>query len=121
MSILENPSPQCLRARWIFPVAGPPLGDAAVTISNGRIVAVGSPPGDVPLEDLGQVAILPGLINAHTHLEFSDLPAPIGTPGMGLVEWLGRVVRHRPTPPSGPLVPGAGLAGKPPPRCDHDR
>ena len=92
-------APRSLRARWIFPVAGPPLRDAAVTISHGRIVSVGSPPTDVPIEDLGQAAIIPGLVNAHTHLEFSDLASPIGTQGMGLVEWLGIVVRHRANTP----------------------
>ena len=95
----RDPSPRSLRARWVFPVAGPPLRDAAVTISQGRIVAVGSPPDDVPIEDLGQAAIVPGLVNAHTHLEFSDLASPIGRPGMGLVEWLGSVVRHRANAP----------------------
>ena len=82
-------------ARWVFPVSGPPLRDAAVTIFQGRVLAVGSPPPDVPIEDLGQAAIVPGLVNAHTHLEFSDLAAPIGRPGMELVEWLGCVIVHR--------------------------
>ena len=95
MSVAPIASPLALRARWVFPVAGPPIRDAAVTISQGRIVAVGSPPRDVPIEDLGQAAILPGLVNAHTHLEFSDLASPIGRPGMGLVEWLGSVIQHR--------------------------
>jgi cytosine/adenosine deaminase-related metal-dependent hydrolase len=38
---------------------------------------------------------VPGLVNAHTHLEFSDLAAPIGRPGMALVEWLGSLLQHR--------------------------
>ncbi len=95
MAVAPIPSTRSLRARWVFPVAGPPLRDAAVTISEGRIVAVGSPPRDVPSEDLGHAAIVPGLVNAHTHLEFSDLAGPIGRPGMGFVEWLGSVIEHR--------------------------
>jgi cytosine/adenosine deaminase-related metal-dependent hydrolase len=91
----ENVSPRCLRARWVFPVIGPPLRDAAVTIFQGRITAVGDPPRDLPIEDLGQAAILPGLVNAHTHLEFSNLAAPIGRQGMEFVAWLGSVVRQR--------------------------
>ena len=95
MSSTSSPSPRSLRARWVFPVAGPPLRAAAVTISQGRIVAVGSPPHGVPIEDLDHAAIVPGLVNAHTHLEFSDLASPIGRAGMGLVEWLGEVIQHR--------------------------
>jgi len=48
----------------------------------------------MPVDDLGNVAILPGLVNAHTHLEFSDLPEPIGTPGMPFVDWIRLVIDH---------------------------
>jgi len=100
MPLAQSPMPRILLARWVFPVASPPMRDAAVTISQGRIISVGSPPRDVPIEDLGNVAVLPGLVNAHTHLEFSDLAGPIGRPGMGFVEWLGRVIQHRANAPA---------------------
>jgi cytosine/adenosine deaminase-related metal-dependent hydrolase len=41
------------------------------------------------------VALLPGLINAHTHLEFSHLTEPIGTPGIALQEWIKLAIRSR--------------------------
>jgi allantoinase len=45
--------------------------DAAVVIEDERIVAV-KPPSElaagVPVEDLGDLALLPGLVDAHTHL-----------------------------------------------------
>jgi cytosine/adenosine deaminase-related metal-dependent hydrolase len=87
--------PSSLRARCVFPVSGPPLKDAAVTIADGRIVAVGNEPTDGPIEDLGDVALVPGLVNAHTHLEFSDVARPIGNPKAGLVAWLRSVIEHR--------------------------
>jgi cytosine/adenosine deaminase-related metal-dependent hydrolase len=44
---------------------------------------------------LGNVAILPGLVNAHAHLDVSDLPAPLGEPNGGLAPWIRRVMDHR--------------------------
>ena len=76
-------------------MAGPPLRDAAVMFAGDRIIAVGKPLRDSAVEDLGPVAIVPGLVNAHAHLEFSDLAEPIGQAGMSLVDWLGSVARHR--------------------------
>ncbi len=96
-----TPSPRTLKARWLLPVTTPPIADGTVTVENGRIVAVCKSSGNEPIEDLGNVALLPGLVNAHTHLEFSDLPAPLGRPGMPMVDWIRLVVdRFRRTPQS---------------------
>lgn len=83
-----------LKARYVFPVTSAPIPDGTVTIEGTRIVGLrGAAQGTV--RDLGNVAILPGLVNAHTHLEFSDLRAPLGPPGMGFVQWIEAVIRFR--------------------------
>jgi aminodeoxyfutalosine deaminase len=83
------------KARYVFPVTGPPIPGGIVRIAGGRIVAVSANGAGPPPVDLGNVAILPGLVNAHTHLEFSDLARPLGTAGNPLPNWIGRVVAHR--------------------------
>jgi aminodeoxyfutalosine deaminase len=95
MSISRDSSPRGLRADWVFPVAGPPLHNAVVTMCGGEITAIGPLPHGVPVEDLGRSAILPGLVNAHTHLEFSRLDTPLGRPGIGFADWLGLVIGQR--------------------------
>jgi cytosine/adenosine deaminase-related metal-dependent hydrolase len=65
------------RAAWVLPITAPPIRDGWVTVDRGRIVAVGSAKvphaGGTrrPTIDLGSVAVLPGLVNAHTHFELS--------------------------------------------------
>ncbi|HBB73702.1 MAG TPA: chlorohydrolase, partial [Planctomycetaceae bacterium] len=54
----------------------------------------------VPCIDLGDAVALPGLVNAHTHLEFSDLRRPLDTTG-GLPEWIRRIVALRRSRPTG--------------------
>ena len=61
-----------------FPAVGDPIPDGVVGIEAGdRIVCRGRSCGG-EVCDLGNVAILPGLVNAHAHLDFSDLTAPLG-------------------------------------------
>jgi cytosine/adenosine deaminase-related metal-dependent hydrolase len=84
-----------LKARMVFPVDQPPIEGGAVTIDGERIVAVGVKAEAGEITDLGDVAMLPGLVNAHTHLEFSHLQKPLGKPGMRLVDWIRLVIAER--------------------------
>lgn len=89
---------QAYKARVVFPVAAPPIEDATVVVENGRIVRVGrQTPAGAELHDLGEVALLPGLVNAHCHLEFSGLKRRIGRKGTSLPKWVRQVIERRPT------------------------
>ncbi len=83
-----------LTARWVFPVAGPPLERGAVTVAGERILAVG-PHGSRSADvDLGNAAVLPGLVNAHTHLDLSGLRGRL-PPGPDFTAWLRGVIAYR--------------------------
>ncbi|MBX3427694.1 MAG: amidohydrolase family protein [Pirellulales bacterium] len=89
-------TPITLRARWILPICSPPIADGYVAIGAGRIVAVGKREvAQGTVEDLGDVALLPALVNAHCHLEFSGLAAPLGAPGTPLPAWIEQVIGER--------------------------
>jgi len=81
-----------LRARVILPVAQPPIKNGAVVISQNRIRAVGSWPdlrtGDAgETVDLGEVILMPGLVNAHCHLDYTDM-AGLLAPPKTFTDWI---------------------------------
>jgi aminodeoxyfutalosine deaminase len=83
-----------LTARWIFPVGDLPLLRGTVTIDGERIVAVepqGTRRADV---DLGDAAVLPGLVNAHTHLDLSGMRG-LAPPSPDFTAWLRQVIAFR--------------------------
>src|SRR5437879_3832538 len=81
-------------ARWIFPADRPPLERGTITIRDDRILAV-EPAGGVSSDvDFGNAAILPGLVNAHTHLDLSGLRGKC-PPREDFTAWLRAVIRHR--------------------------
>ncbi len=88
-------SPLSLKARYVFPVSGPPIAGGTLSLLGPQVVAVGPSGHGAAARDLGNVAILPGLVNAHTHLEFSDCTAPLGQPGNSLPTWIREVVAAR--------------------------
>jgi cytosine/adenosine deaminase-related metal-dependent hydrolase len=88
-------APAAFQARWVVPVDQTPLDRGIVTVAGGKIVAVGENKSGRPPRDLGDVALLPGLVNAHTHLEFSVLEQPLGRPEMPFAEWIGELVAYR--------------------------
>lgn len=85
-----------LRARIVLPMSQPPIADGAVVVEDDRIVAVGptseiqaAHTGDV--RDLGDVVLLPGLINAHCHLDYTRMRGETDPRG-SFIEWLLQLV-----------------------------
>ncbi|MDQ3621204.1 MAG: amidohydrolase family protein [Verrucomicrobiota bacterium] len=84
-----------ITARVVLTMDGPPLPNGAVAIEGNRITAVGpvaeilaSKRGDVL--DLGDRVLLPGLINAHCHLDYTLLWRSIDPP-KSFTGWVQRI------------------------------
>lgn len=86
-----------LRARWVVPIASPPIPGGWIRIERGRVAEIGRGDPGCLSSDLGDALILPGLVNAHTHLEFSHLPSPLSPAAGhdGLPGWIRAVVASR--------------------------
>lgn len=83
------------RARLVVPLEGPPIEDGAVLVRDDRIIAVGTfdeitAQWAAPIQDLGEVAIMPGLINAHCHLDYTILRRSIDPP-KSFSAWVQRI------------------------------
>jgi cytosine/adenosine deaminase-related metal-dependent hydrolase len=69
--LVDFRKPMIIAANWIFPVTSAPLKDHAIVIENGRISTIRPRvAGDSFYEN---ACIIPGLINAHTHLAYTAL------------------------------------------------
>jgi cytosine/adenosine deaminase-related metal-dependent hydrolase len=92
------------RARFVAPMSRPIIADGAVAVRGGRIMAAGSwaqvreAAGSGDVRDLGDAVLMPGLINAHTHLDLTEVPRPAEMPGF--VPWLLTVISRRTEPAS---------------------
>ncbi len=80
------------RASWLYTGEGSPQENAMIDIEHGRILGISFDTNDAI--DLGEVAIVPGLINAHTHLEFSAITSPL-EPLTNFPAWIRSVIRRR--------------------------
>ena len=81
-----------LRARVVLPLTQPPILDGAVRVAGNRIAAIGRR-RDFParaqkdIVDLGNVVLLPGLVNAHCHLDYTDMAGEFPPPKR-FSEWI---------------------------------
>lgn len=83
-------------ARWIVPVSSAPLANGTITIEGTTIAAVESKGVRTPGVDLGNVAIIPGLVNCHTHLDLSGARGKIPpTDPEHFTDWLKGVIAYR--------------------------
>ena len=80
-----------LRARFLLPVSGPPIENGAVIIEGGRVQALGSWPElaavGQPVLDLGASILMPGLVNAHCHLDYTDMAGEL-LPTRSFADWI---------------------------------
>ena len=98
-------------AAWVLPISAPPIRNGFVTLEGERIIAVGArAPADVA--SLGNVAILPALVNAHTHLELSYLHGRV-PPSTSFNDWVMALMalrRDHPDPTAPVIIEAAGHA-----------
>lgn len=81
-----------IRARTVVCLSRPPIEDGAVVVAGNEIRAVGRwrelrGSSDRKVVDLGDVVLLPGLINAHCHLDYSDMAGQLPAP-KSFLDWI---------------------------------
>ena len=91
-----------LRARFVVPVSRPPIEDGVVCVSGDRIAWVGRR-ADLPAThrdgdetDLGEVILLPGLVNAHCHLDYTEMAGQFSPP-KSFTDWIKSMVALKST------------------------
>src|SRR5437660_8303203 len=88
-------------ARWVLPLISPAIDDGAVAIDGSTIVGVGARAAIVsrfsnsPVNDFGQAAILPGLINVHSHLELTVMRGFLEREESDFFAWLKKLTGAR--------------------------
>lgn len=88
-------------ARWVLPVSAPPIEHGAVVVEGQRIAGVG-PQAEIVerfpesrLESFGDAVILPGFVNAHTHLELTALRGYLENEERDFFAWLRKLTVAR--------------------------
>ena len=82
-----------LSADWVLPVEGEPIENGAVAIEDGRIAAVGTAAELGEGERFPDAAIVPGFVNAHTHLEYA-VYAGFGD-GLSFAPWIAMHIERK--------------------------
>ena len=85
--------PRRFSARLVVTGDGPPVHNGIVEVADGIITDI-FPGPDNSATDLGNIVLLPGLVNAHTHLEFSTITQPLAA-NNGMAAWIGAVTDSR--------------------------
>jgi cytosine/adenosine deaminase-related metal-dependent hydrolase len=87
------------RAAFVLPVTSAPIRDGFVLVRDGVVTGVGAVSDrpsrqDVTEIDLGRTILMPGFVNAHTHLELSHLEGALSA-DRGFVAWVEDQLRVR--------------------------
>jgi 5-methylthioadenosine/S-adenosylhomocysteine deaminase len=93
--------PVIYSARWVLPIDSPVIENGAVAVEESNIIAVGrrteivSRFPDSPVEDFDEAAILPGLVNAHSHLELTVMRGFLEREETDFFAWLRKLTLAR--------------------------
>ncbi|MBM3750891.1 MAG: amidohydrolase family protein [Acidimicrobiia bacterium] len=87
-------------ARWVLPVNGAPVAGGWVSVANGRVAEVGDGSAPAGARDFGDTVLVPGLINAHTHLELSWMAGRV-PPQVSMDAWIRTMMGIRRVGPAG--------------------
>ena len=88
-------------ARWVLPIISPVIEDGAVAFAGSKIIAVGprteivSRFPDSRIEDFGEAALLPGFVNAHSHLELTVMRGFLEREENDFLAWLRKLTVAR--------------------------
>src|SRR5437870_2486116 len=88
-------------ARWILPISSPVIVDGALAVDGENISAVGDRAtllprfSDACVVELGEAAILPGLINTHSHLELTAMRGYLESEEGDFLAWLKKLTIAR--------------------------
>ena len=93
---MAGTKPFALRARVILPLSQPAIEDGAVFVLKGRIAAIGRwrdlrRKAPARVHDLGEAVLLPGLINSHCHLDYTDMAGAIPPP-RSFLDWIEAII-----------------------------
>jgi 5-methylthioadenosine/S-adenosylhomocysteine deaminase len=88
-------------ANWVIPISSPPIADGAVAVDGDRIVGVGARDAmlaqfpSASTRDFGEAAVLPGLVNCHTHLELTAMRGYLEREENDFFAWLKKLTIAR--------------------------
>ncbi|CAN5814519.1 amidohydrolase [soil metagenome] len=90
-----------IAARYVLPISAEPIENGAVAIENDKIESVGTIEEisrnfpDSEIENFGEAAILPGLVNAHSHLEITAMRGYLDDVEDDFYAWLIKLTKGR--------------------------
>jgi 5-methylthioadenosine/S-adenosylhomocysteine deaminase len=88
-------------ARWVLPVSLPPIADGAIAVEGSQVIAVGNRAtlaeefSRATVRDFDASAIIPGLVNAHSHLELTAMRGFLEDEESDFFAWLQKLTFAR--------------------------
>jgi 5-methylthioadenosine/S-adenosylhomocysteine deaminase len=88
-------------ARWVLPISTPAIADGAIAVEGQRIISVAERSELIrqfphaTIRDCGNSAIIPGLINAHSHLELTAMRGFLESEEQDFFAWLRKLTTAR--------------------------